>query len=184
MPILKTGWIGTTAAGCLSWPAHLLDDDMPGNVDGGSVFYGEKGILVTDIVVTQGCAGLNDGTKAEAPAKTLLRIKNNTSGHIANFTTVFWTAWRRHRHFLSRVHWLVLLLMSRRSALFTKTIEAGETATDWAPYNYPDQLTELGREARKLQIINPPTLGSVGTARVKINKHNSYEYEANGSLSQ
>ena len=136
-------------------PALLPDDDMPGNVDGGSVFYGEKGILVTDTYSGNPRVYLNDGTKAEAPAKTLARIKNDTSGHIANFVDGILDGVKTSSPFSIAGPLTESVLMGNLAvrAFQYKQLKPGKTATDWAPYNYPGR-TLLNWDGEAMKITN------------------------------
>ena len=73
-------------------PAQLPDDDMPGNVDGGSVFYGKKAFwLQIRRLVTQG------SISTTAPRRKLQQrlycvLKTTPRDTLPTLLTVFWTA--------------------------------------------------------------------------------------------
>jgi len=136
-------------------PEQLPADDMPGNVDGGSVFYGEKGILVTDTYSGNPRVYLNDGTKAPAPVKTLQRVKNNREGHIANFVDGILDGVKTSSPFSVAGPLTESVLMGNLAvrAFQFKSLKPGKTATDWAPYEYPGR-TRLNWDGENMKITN------------------------------
>lgn len=136
-------------------PSLLPEDDMPGNWDGGSVFYGEKGILVTDTYSRNPRVYLNDGSVAEAPAETLKRIKDGTAGHMANFVDGVMGKSVTSSPFSQAGPLTESVLMGNLAlrAYQYKELKPGKTATDWAPYNYPGR-TRLDWNGPEMRITN------------------------------
>lgn len=136
-------------------PELLPADDLPGNWDGGSVFYGSKGILVTDTYSRNPRVYLNDGSKAEAPAETLQRIHNGTSGHIANFVDGVLGKAKTSSPFSQAGPLTESVLMGNLAirAYQYKTLQPGKTQTDWAPYDYPGR-TRLNWDGEQMKITN------------------------------
>jgi hypothetical protein len=133
----------------------LPEDDMPGNWDGGSVFYGTKGILVTDTYSRNPRIYMNDGSKAEAPAATLKRVKDGISGHIANFVDGVLGAAQTSSPFKTAGPLTESVLMGNLAikAYQFKQLKPGKTATDWAPYDYPGR-TRLNWDGESMKITN------------------------------
>lgn len=136
-------------------PDLLPADDMPGNWDGGSVFYGSKGILVTDTYSRNPRVYLNDGSKAEAPAETLVRIHEGTSGHIANFVDGVLGKAKTSSPFSQAGPLTESVLMGNLAirAYQHKTLKPGKTPTDWAPYEYPGRM-RLNWDGAQMNITN------------------------------
>lgn len=136
-------------------PDLLPADDMPGNWDGGSVFYGSKGILVTDTYSRNPRVYLNDGSKAEAPAETLVRIHEGTSGHIANFVDGVLGKAQTSSPFSQAGPLTESVLMGNLAirAYQHKSLKPGKMPTDWAPYEYPGR-TRLNWDGEQMKITN------------------------------
>jgi hypothetical protein len=111
--------------------------------------------LVTDTYSGNPRVYLNDGTKAQAPAKTLLRIQNNTSGHIANFVDGILDGVKTSSPFSIAGPLTESVLMGNLAvrAFQYKQLKPGKTATDWAPYNYPGR-TRLNWDGEAMKITN------------------------------
>ncbi len=136
-------------------PDLLPEDDMPGNWDGGSVFYGSKGILVTDTYSRNPRIYMADGSTPAMPAKTLVRVANDTSGHIANFVDGILGKAETSSPFSVAGPLTEAVLMGNLAikAYQEKHLKPGKTSTDWAPYEYPGR-TRLNWDGENMRITN------------------------------
>ena len=136
-------------------PALLPKDDMPGNWDGGSVFYGSKGILVTDTYSRNPRIYMEDGSQPSLPNKTLIRVAGDTEGHIANFVDGILGKVETSSPFSSSGPLTEAVLMGNLAikAYQEKHLKPGKKTTDWAPYEYPGR-TRLNWDGANMKITN------------------------------
>lgn len=136
-------------------PELLPQDDMPGNWDGGSVFYGTKGILVTDTYSRNPRVYLKDGASVVLPKETLARVENGTSGHVANFVDGILGKAQTSSPFSQAGPLTESVLMGNLAirAFQHKTLKPGKGPKDWAPYEYGGR-TRLNWDGEQMKVTN------------------------------
>lgn len=121
-------------------PDELKDDENIGNVDGGTVMYGDKGILICDTysrnarLLPSEMMGLYN-----APAPKYPRVPGSMDGHIANFVDGCLKGDPTSSNFekAGRLTETVLMGNLAVQAFQYKELKPGKTATDWDPYHSP-----------------------------------------------
>ncbi|ETN94229.1 Predicted dehydrogenase [Zhouia amylolytica] len=118
-------------------PDNILEGETIGNVDGGSIFYGEKGILVTD-TYSRNPRFLKNYTPSSIsyPPETLKRVKGT---HADNFVDGCLKGTETSSPFSYAGPLTESVLMGNLAikAFQYKVLKDGKKPTDWAPYNYP-----------------------------------------------
>jgi hypothetical protein len=121
-------------------PDELGNGETIGNWDGGTVFYGEKGILVTD------CYSENPRLLPSErmdyfnkPKPTLKRIKGGMGGHINNWVEGITEGVETSSPFSYAGPLTEAVLMGNLAikAYQHKVLKEGKTPDGWAPYAYP-----------------------------------------------
>ena len=121
-------------------PDELKDGEFIGDWSGGSVFYGTKGMLVTD------CYSGNPRLLPSStmnyfnkPKPTLPRIKNGSSGHALNWVEACMTDIETSSPFSYAGPLTESVLMGNLAikAFQYKVLKEGKTQNDWAPFDYP-----------------------------------------------
>jgi predicted dehydrogenase len=123
-------------------PDELKDDETIGNSDGGSVFYGTKGILVTD-TYSRNARLLPSETMGmfNPPKPTLTRIEGETSGHAMNFVNGCLNGTPTSSDFAKAGPLTEAVLMGNLAikAYQYKELKPGKKIGDWDPFQYPGQ---------------------------------------------
>ncbi|UNY99590.1 Gfo/Idh/MocA family oxidoreductase [Zhouia spongiae] len=134
-------------------PDHIVDGETIGNVDGGSVFYGEKGILVTD-TYSRNPRFLKNYTPGAItyPPETLKRV-NGT--HADNFVDGCLKGTETSSPFSYAGPLTEAVLMGNLAikAFQHKVLKKGKKPTDWAPYSYPGRR-KLKWDGEKMLVTN------------------------------
>lgn len=121
-------------------PDELKDDETIGDFGGGSIFYGTKGILVTD-TYSRNARLLPSETMNmfNPPAPTLTRIAGDTSGHAMNFINGCLN--KTSSDFAKAVPLTEAVLMGNLAikAYQLKELKTGKKIGDWEPFAYPGQ---------------------------------------------
>ena len=96
-----------------------------------------------------------DGSTPALPAKTLVRVANDTSGHIANFVDGILGKAETSSPFSVAGPLTEAVLMGNLAikAYQEKHLTPGKTSTDWAPYEYPGR-TRLNWDGANMKITN------------------------------
>jgi predicted dehydrogenase len=123
-------------------PDELKDDETIGNSDGGSVFYGTKGILVTD-TYSRNARLLPSETMGmfNPPKPTLTRIEGENSGHAMNFVNGCLNGTPTSSDFAKAGPLTEAVLMGNLAikAYQYKELKPGKKIGDWDPFQYPGQ---------------------------------------------
>lgn len=121
-------------------PDELNDGEMIGDWGGGSVFYGTKGILVTD-TYSRNPRLLPSKTMKyfKKPEPTLTRIKNGFNGHANNWVEGILNGVKTSSPFSYSGPLTEAVLMGNLAikAFQYKVLQDGKKPTDWAPYDFP-----------------------------------------------
>ena len=139
------------------YPENIQPGETIGNWDGGSVFYGDKGILVADCYSgNPRILGKAPGTYAK-PAPTYPRIEGGSSGHFTNFIDACINGSPSSSPFklAGKLTEGVLMGNLALKAYQYKVLQDGKKATDWAPYEYPGRQKLLW-DGEKMEILNYP----------------------------
>ncbi len=118
-------------------PDELKDGEMIGDWSGGSVFYGSKGMLVTDCYSGNPRLLPSEMMKYfNAPEPTIPRIKN---GHINNWVDgcLQGTPTTSPFSYAGPLTETVLMGNLAIKAFQYKVLQEGKSANDWAPFDYP-----------------------------------------------
>ncbi|MFP4844671.1 Gfo/Idh/MocA family protein [Winogradskyella sp. PE311] len=121
-------------------PDELKDGEFIGDWSGGSVFYGTKGMLVTDCY--SGNPRLLPSSSMKyfnKPEATLPRIKNGSNGHALNWVEACMTGIKTSSPFSYAGPLTESVLMGNLAikAFQYKVLKEGKTQRDWAPFDYP-----------------------------------------------
>ncbi len=121
-------------------PDELKDNEMIGDWNGGSLFYGTKGMLVTDCYSRNPrllpSEKMNDWKK---PDPTIPRVKNGFSGHANNWVEGCLDGIPTSSPFSYAGPLTEAVLMGNLAikAFQYKVLKEGKKPTDWAPFDYP-----------------------------------------------
>lgn len=137
-------------------PDELKDGEFIGNVDGGTVIYGDKGILVCDTYSRN--ARLLPSEMMDlykAPAAKYPRIPGGMDGHIANFVDGCLKGAATSSNFekAGRLTETVLMGNLAVQAYQYKELKPGKVATDWNPYHSPGRRKLLW-DGENMKITN------------------------------
>ncbi|MBT8259422.1 MAG: Gfo/Idh/MocA family oxidoreductase [Bacteroidia bacterium] len=118
-------------------PDELKDGEMIGDWSGGSVFYGTKGMLVTDCY--SGNPRLLPSERMQEvkkPEPTITRIKGS---HVNNWVEGIIDGIETSSPFSYAGPLTEAVLMGNLAikAFQYKVLKSGKTPTDWSPFNYP-----------------------------------------------
>jgi len=121
-------------------PDELKDDETIGDSGGGSIFYGTKGILVTD-TYSRNARLLPSETMGmfNPPKPTLTRIEGDTSGHAMNFVNGCLNNTATSSDFAKAGPLTEAVLMGNLAikAYQYKELKPGKKIGDWDPFQYP-----------------------------------------------
>ena len=137
-------------------PDELKDGENIGNVDGGTVIYGDKGILVCDTYSRN--ARLLPSEMMDlykAPIAKYPRVPGSMDGHIANFVDGCQKGVPTSSNFdkAGRLTETVLMGNLAVQAFQYKELKPGKTATDWDPYHSPGKRKLLW-DGENMRITN------------------------------
>lgn len=137
-------------------PDELKDGEFIGDWSGGSVFYGTKGMLVTDCY--SGNPRLlpsNTMKYFKTPEPTLPRIKNGSSGHALNWVEACMTGIKTSSPFSYAGPLTESVLMGNLAikAFQYKVLKEGKTQSDWAPFDYPGRRKLLW-DGKAMRVTN------------------------------
>ncbi|MBT8253445.1 MAG: Gfo/Idh/MocA family oxidoreductase [Flavobacteriaceae bacterium] len=121
-------------------PDELKDGEMIGDWSGGSVFYGTKGMLVTDCYSGNPRLLPSERMKdLKKPEPTIPRIKNGSSGHVNNWVEGCIDGIPTSSPFSYAGPLTESVLMGNLAikAFQYKVLKDGKKPTDWAPFDYP-----------------------------------------------
>ena len=121
-------------------PDELKDGENIGNSDGGSVFYGTKGILVCDTYSKNPRLLPSEKMTTFVPPKpTLIRIEGDTSGHAMNFVNGCINGTPTSSDFAKAGPLTEAVLMGNLAikAYQYKELKPGKNPGDWEPFAYP-----------------------------------------------
>lgn len=121
-------------------PDELKDDEMIGDWSGGSVFYGTKGMMITDCYSRNPRLLPSERMRdLKKPDKTIPRIKKGFGGHVLNWVEACTDGIDSSSPFSYAGPLTEAVLMGNLAikAFQYKVLKAGKSSTDWAPFNYP-----------------------------------------------
>ncbi|PCJ92875.1 MAG: dehydrogenase [Flavobacteriaceae bacterium] len=137
-------------------PDELKDGETIGDGGGGTIFYGSKGIMVTDtysenarLLPSQQMSLFN------APAATLPRIKDGVGGHQKNWVEACINGGTTSSDFAKAGPLTEAVLMGNLAikAYQYKTLKKGKKLGDWDPFNYPGRRKLLW-DGDNMQVTN------------------------------
>ncbi|MDC8005002.1 Gfo/Idh/MocA family oxidoreductase [Aureisphaera galaxeae] len=122
-------------------PSELKDGEMPGDSGGGSIFYGDKGIMVTGTYSRNPTLLPSDKMQDFVPpTQTIQRV---TTGHEGEFVEACINGSSTSSPFSYGGPLTEAVLMGNLAikAYQLKVLKEGKEANQWAPYNYPGRRT-------------------------------------------
>ena len=122
-------------------PPELKDNETPGNNGGGSIFYGDKGIMITDTYSRNPRLLPSDKmTDFTPPPQTIERV---TTSHAGEFVKACMGDGKTSSPFSYGGPLTEAVLMGNLAikAYQEKVLKEGKKVGDWAPYNYPGRRT-------------------------------------------
>ncbi|ADY29427.1 MULTISPECIES: Gfo/Idh/MocA family protein [Cellulophaga] len=138
-------------------PSELADGEKLGNGDGGVVFHGTKGIIVTDVYsANPRLLPADVNSMFNKPKETLPRIKGGSAGHQNNWVEGCLNGTVASSDFVTKAGPLtegVLMGNLAIKAYQYKTLKAGKKVGDWDPYNYPGRRT-IKWDAANMKVTN------------------------------
>ncbi len=137
-------------------PDELKDNESIGDSGGGTVMYGDKGIIVADTYSKNARllpSGLMDLYKPPTPIYP--RIPNSMDGHIANFVEGCINGSATSSDFSKAGPLTETVLMGNLAvkAYQYKRLKPGKKVGDWAPYEYPGRRKLLW-DGENMRITN------------------------------
>ncbi|MEL6303616.1 MAG: Gfo/Idh/MocA family oxidoreductase [Bacteroidota bacterium] len=137
-------------------PDELKDDETIGDTGGGTIMYGEKGILVCDTYSRN--ARLLPSEVMElykSPEPKYPRIPGAMDGHIANFVDCCINGGTTSSDFARSGPLTETVLMGNLAvkAYQYKVLQEGKQIGDWAPYDYPGRRKLLW-DGENMKITN------------------------------
>lgn len=137
-------------------PNELKDHETIGGSGGGTIMYGEKGTLITD-VYSQNARLLPSEMMGllNAPAPKLARVEGGVNGHIANFVDGCLSGSPTSSDFSKSGPLTETVLMGNLAvkAYQYKVLKEGKKVGDWAPYAYPGRRKLLW-DGENMKITN------------------------------
>ena len=122
-------------------PPELKDGEEPGNQGGGSIFYGDKGIMITD-TYSRNPRLLPSEKMVDfvPPAQTIQRV---TAGHAGEFVEACLNGGSTSSPFSYGGPLTEAVLMGNLAikAYQEKVLREDKKLGDWMPYNYPGRRT-------------------------------------------
>lgn len=137
-------------------PDELKDGETIGDGSGGTVFYGTKGILVTDTYSRNARLLPSEQMKLyNAPKPTITRIKDGMNGHQQNWVDACINGGETSSDFAKAGPLTEAVLMGNLAirAYQYKTLKAGKKAGDWEPFKYPGRRKLLW-DGENMEITN------------------------------
>ncbi len=137
-------------------PDELKDNESIGDSGGGTIMYGDKGILVVDTYSKNARllpSGLMDLYKPPSPVYP--RIPNGMDGHISNFVEGCLNGGATSSDFSKAGPLTETVLMGNLAikAYQYKRLKPGKKVGDWAPYEYPGRRKLLW-DGENMRITN------------------------------
>lgn len=134
-------------------PDNIMEGETIGNEDGGSIFYGEKGIVVTDTYSNKPRFLKNyTPDDVKLPEPTLTRVNGS---HANNFVEGCLKGTQTSSPFSYAGPLTEAVLMGNLAikAFQYKVLKEGKKAGDWAPYTYPGRK-KLKWNGEQMRITN------------------------------
>ncbi|MBX2827593.1 MAG: Gfo/Idh/MocA family oxidoreductase [Flavobacteriaceae bacterium] len=137
-------------------PSELKDGESPGDSGGGSIFHGDKGIMVTDTY--SGNPRLLPSEKMIDFVPLTQTIKRVTSGHAGEFVEACLKGGTTSSPFSYGGPLTEAVLMGNLAikAFQLKVLKEGKEANQWAPYNYPGRRT-IKWDGENMKVTNYDT---------------------------
>jgi len=137
-------------------PDELKDGEMVGDGSGGTIMYGDKGIIVTDTYSRN--ARLLPSNMMElykSPEPKYPRVPDSMEGHIANFVDGCLDGTPTSSDFAKAGPLTETVLMGNLAvkAYQYKTLKEGKKVGDWDPYEYPGRRKLLW-DGENMKITN------------------------------
>ena len=122
-------------------PEGLPDGELPGNIDGGTIFYGEDGILLTDTYARN--PRLLPAKRMEMFSPPEPRIPRVTTSHQGDFIDGILGKSETSSPFSYAGPLTEAVLMGNLAikAFQYKELKEGKQVGDWMPYQYPGRRT-------------------------------------------
>ncbi|TKD67251.1 Gfo/Idh/MocA family protein [Flavobacterium sp. ASW18X] len=137
-------------------PDELKDGETIGNGDGGTIMYGEKGIIVAD-TYSQNARLLPSDLMGfyQQPTPKYPRVTNGINGHIQNFVEGCLTGVETSSNFEKAGKLTETVLMGNLAvrAYQYKKLKAGKKVGDWDPYRYEGRR-KLHWDGANMRITN------------------------------
>ncbi|MEL4306848.1 Gfo/Idh/MocA family protein [Joostella sp. CR20] len=139
-------------------PTELQEGETIGDSGGGSIFYGEKGIIVTD-TYSENPRILNyfKDKVGELPRPYLKRVKGAIGGHYSNFVDGCLNGAETTSPFSYAGPLTEAVLMGNLAikAYQHKVLKSGKKVGDWDPYNYPGRK-KIKWDGENMVVTNYP----------------------------
>ena len=139
-------------------PEELQEGETIGDPGGGSIFYGEKGILVTDVYSENPRILNHYKDKVGAfPKEHLKRVDGAIGGHYNNFVDGCLKGIETSSPFSYAGPLTEAVLMGNLAikAFQYKVLQPGKKVGDWAPYDYPGRKKILW-DGENMKVTNYP----------------------------
>ena len=137
-------------------PNQLEEGETIGNSDGGTIFYGEKGIMVVD-VYSRNPRILNfyKDKVGAFPNKSLDRIEGDSDGHFKNWVDCCLKGTKTTSPFSYAGPLTETVLMGNLAirAFQHKELKSGKKIGDWDPYTYPGRK-KITWDAKNMKVTN------------------------------
>ena len=139
-------------------PDELLDDQLLGDWNGGTAFYGTKGILIADTYSYNPRllpSKLNDLFTPPRPAIPRIKEGENKNRHASNWVDACLNGTSTASPFSYGGPLTEAVLMGNLAikAYQYKVLKEGKMPTDWAPYDYPGRKT-LKWDGETMKVAN------------------------------
>lgn len=134
-------------------PSELLNEESPGGNGGGSIFYGSKGIMITDTY--SGNPRLLPSERMDSfvlPPKRLARVEAGHAGEWVNACMIGGDTSSAFSYAGPLTEAVLMGNLAIRSYQYLK-LKEGKKPTDWEPYDYPGRKT-LKWDGEAMRITN------------------------------